>query len=288
MKRMRYVRLGSVLLLLFAFLLLAGCDKKDKTADPAAAGSSEAAKQDISLNENILQEIRDRGYLVAGCKADTPRMGFYDEKTDTWSGLEVDLAWKTAAALFEVSEQEAREKELLHIVPVTVADREEKLEAGEVDCLFSTYTITPERAERFDLSESYFTDFISFLVRNEGEDSNTLGGKNIKSIADLNGKNIGVASKSTTRAAILRFFSPMNSQTIDCKFFEYPSYDSLYKALKAKQIDAVAVDVTILEGYVDSTTRILGDRFGAQRYGAAVKKENHALIELINQTLAKQ
>ena len=76
MKRMRFVRLGSALLLLLAFLLLAGCDKKDKTSDPAAAGSSEAAKQDISLNENILQEIRDRGYLVAGCKADTPRMSF--------------------------------------------------------------------------------------------------------------------------------------------------------------------------------------------------------------------
>ena len=71
MKRMRYVRLGSVLLLLFAFLLLAGCDKKDKTSGPAAAGTSEAAKQEISYNENILQEIRYRGYLVAGCKADT-------------------------------------------------------------------------------------------------------------------------------------------------------------------------------------------------------------------------
>ena len=105
---------------------------------------------------------------------------------------------------------------------------------------------------------------------------------------DLNGKNIGVASKSTTREAILRFFNTMNSQTIDCKFFEYPSYDSLYRALKEKQIDAVAVDVTILEGYVDSTTKILDDRFGAQRYGAAVKKENHALVELINQTLAKK
>ena len=288
MKRMRYIRLGSALLMLLAFLLLAGCDKKDKASDPAVEGTGAAAKQEISRNENILQEIRDRGYLAVGCKADTPRMGFYDEKTGAWSGLEVDLAWKTAAALFEVSEQEAREKELLHIVPVTVADREEKLEAGEVDCLFSTYTITPERAERFDLSDSYFTDFISFLVRNEGEDSNTLGGKNIKSIADLNGKNIGVASKSTTREAILRFFNTMNSQTIDCKFFEYPSYDSLYRALKEKQIDAVAVDVTILEGYVDSTTRILGDRFGAQRYGAAVKKENHALVELINQILAKK
>ena len=75
MKRMRYDRLGSVLLLLLAFLLLAGCDKKDKTSGPAAAGTSEAAKQEISYNENLLQEIRDRGYRAAGCKADTPRKG---------------------------------------------------------------------------------------------------------------------------------------------------------------------------------------------------------------------
>ncbi len=283
MKRKRYSRLVSILLALLAVLWLAGCSKT-KT-EPAAEESTGTTEQEVTLNENILQEIRDRGYLIAGCKADTPRMGFYDEKTDSWTGLEVELAWKTAAALFEVTEEEAREKQLLQIVPVTVADREEKLEAGEVDCLFSTYTITDERAKRFDLSDSYYTDYISFLVRYTKEDADTMGGNNINSIADLNGKNIGVASKSTTREAILHFFNTMNDQTINCKFFEYPSYDSLYKALKSGAIDAVAVDVTILEGYVDSTTKILGDRFGAQRYGAVVKKENHALVELINQTL---
>lgn len=283
MKRKRYSRLVSILLALLAVLWLAGCSKT-KT-EPAAEESTGTTEQEVTLNENILQEIRDRGYLIAGCKADTPRMGFYDEKTDSWTGLEVELAWKTAAALFEVTEEEAREKQLLQIVPVTVADREEKLEAGEVDCLFSTYTITDERAKRFDLSNSYYTDYISFLVRHTKEDADTMGGNNINSIADLNGKNIGVASKSTTREAILHFFNTMNDQTINCKFFEYSSYDSLYKALKSGAIDAVAVDVTILEGYVDSTTKILGDRFGAQRYGAAVKKENHALVELINQTL---
>ncbi|MCM1273567.1 MAG: adhesin, partial [Clostridium sp.] len=56
--------------------------------------------------------------------------------------------------------------------------------------------------------------------------------------------------------------------------------------LKEGNIDVMSVDVSILNGYVDNTTVILGDRFGGQHYGAAVKKENVRLLEFINQAIS--
>ena len=68
-------------------------------------------------------------------------------------------------------------------------------------------------------------------------------------------------------------------------FMEYESYEALFRALKRGDIDVMAVDVSILNGYLDKSTKILGDRFGGQRYGAAVRKENAPLLEYLNQAL---
>ena len=58
------------------------------------------------LNEHILDDIQKRGKLVVGCKMDVPDLSCYDEETDTWSGLEIELAYRTAAELFGVSYRE--------------------------------------------------------------------------------------------------------------------------------------------------------------------------------------
>ena len=71
-------------------------------------------------------------------------------------------------------------------------------------------------------------------------------------------------------------------------FCEYESYEALFKALKGGNIDVMSVDVSILSGYVDDTTVILGDRFGGQHYGAAVKKENVRLLDAINQAVGRE
>ncbi len=48
----------------------------------------------------------------------------------------------------------------------------------------------------------------------------------------------------------------------------------------------MAVDVSILNGYVDRSTIILNDRFGGQRYGAAVRRENAKLLDYVNEAIA--
>ena len=194
----------------------------------------------------------------------------------------MELAYQTAAKLFEVSVDEAKKQELVHFTGVTVADREEKLEQKEVDCLFATYTITKERKQKFAFSDSYYTDYIGLLVKTSGTDANALGTSDIRSIADLDGKKIGVAKNATTRKTFLNYIDTMNNVKTAPVFFEYKSYEAIFSFLKAGNVDVMAVDVSILNGYVDRSTVILQDRFGGQHYGAAVRKEDAKLLDYVN------
>lgn len=232
--RKKIVRIGTALFcaVMLMALCICGCAAQpEQTPDH---------QEDIPADEGAVEKIRERGYLLAGCKMDVPGLSFYDAKTDTWSGLEVELAYQTAAHLFGVSIDEAKEQGLVRFTGVTVADREEKLEKKEVDCLFATYTITKERKQKFAFSDSYYTDYIGLLVKTSGTDANALGTSDIRSIADLDGKKIGVAKNATTRKAFLNYIDTMNSIKTAPVFFEYKSYEAIFSALKSEAIDVMA------------------------------------------------
>lgn len=240
-------------------------------------------KQEKEINPQAVETIKEKGKLVVGVKTDVPGLSYLDG--EEFTGLEVELAYKSAAKIFEVSVEEAKEKGLVELVGVNVDNREKMLENGDVDVLFATYTITKERQEKFALSNSYYKDYIGLMVKKEVADNNALGSKAIHSIADLDGKIIGVPKKATTRKAFLNYIDTMNTVKVSPIFNEYTSYNALFKALKAGDIDVMSVDVSILNGYLDSSTTILADRFAGQNYGAAVTFENEALLTFINQAI---
>lgn len=274
-----------------ACMLLTGCATNPSTGDTSPETSSEAVKisDTVTVNEHVIDDIKNAGKLVVGCKADVPGLGYYDSSSEEWSGLEIELAYQTAGYIFEVSPQEAKEKDMVEIKAVTVADREEALESGEIDCMIATYTITEERAQKFALSESYYTDYIGLMVKDSGanSDNNSLGSKDINSIADLDGKYIGVPRNATTREAFITYIETMDTIKVNPIFCEYEGYEQLFKALKDGNIDVMSVDVSILNGYVDGSTKILNDRFAGQHYGAAVLPENAAILEYVNKAITQ-
>lgn len=268
-------RLISVLLSIALIFSLAACSSGESVPEESAP--------DVEVNSEIVDEIRDRGYIVVGCKTDVPGLGLLEG--DTWSGIEVELAYEIAGKIFDTDSNGAKTDNLVHFVGVTVADREQMLEDGEIDLMLATYTITEERAQRFCLSESYYTDYIGLMVLNYGYDNDSLSNPGIHSIADLDGKLIGVPRNATTRDAFIDYSSTMSTVTVTPRFVEYDSYETLYTALYNGDIDVMSVDVSILQGYVDEGTVILSDRFGAQRYGAAVLPENAPLIDIVNEVI---
>ena len=284
MKKRKAAGLTAVLLLISALLGACGTGTPDPGTSAGGSADPQTEETHAEADPAYIDSLKERGYLIVGAKTDVPGLGFYDEETGSWDGVEIELAYQTAAKLFEITPAEAKEQERVHFTGVTVADREQQLEDGAIDLMLATYTITEERAQRFVLSESYYTDYIGLMVRYSGIDQNpnAMGSNEISSTADLDGKYVAVAKNSTTREDMIDYLNLMSSNIVHPIFMEFSGYEEMFRALKEGRVDVMSVDVSILNGYVDDTTKILGDRFAGQHYGGAVTPEHADLISYVN------
>ena len=89
--------------------------------------------------ESSLDAIRARGVLRVGVKSDAPPFGSLDA-FGRRVGFEIDLARLFARVLFD-------DDWTVEFVPVTTATRFEVLEAGRVDLVAATITVTEEASK---------------------------------------------------------------------------------------------------------------------------------------------
>lgn len=281
MKKIVVVLFSAVLL---TALLFSGCgtasDSKKETE-----GKDTKETFEIQITDDV-QKIIDRGYLKVGCKTDVPEFGYYDEETNSYSGLEIDLAYYVAAKIFGVDYTKAKEQEIVQFTNVAVENRFQVLEKGDVDCLMATVTITDERQEKYAFSNPYHVDSVGLMVLSNtyATDDRNIVSSGITSITQLDGKRIGVPKNATTRKAFMDY-TELNMISVNPIFMEFDTYDSLYQALKEKTIDAFAVDRSILSGYQDSDMIILKDKFASQPYGVCAQKECTGLVDVVNVVL---
>ncbi|MDO4667419.1 MAG: transporter substrate-binding domain-containing protein [Streptococcus sp.] len=212
-----------------------------------------------------VEKIKKRGVLNVGVKQDVPNFGYLDSDSNTYTGLEVDLAKKVAKQLGVK----------INYVPVTAQTRGPLLDNGQVDIVAATFTITDERKELFNFTTPYYTDASGFLVNKSSK---------ISDVEDLNGKTIGVAQGSVTRTLLEEV---AKERGLKFNYVELGSYPELAISLRAHRIDAFSVDKSILSGYVSSKTEILDYSFKSADYGLVTKKSNTELNDYIDQLVVK-
>lgn len=229
---------------------LAGCGGN------AGSGSSDTSSK--------LEAIKSRGKLKAGVKKDVIGYGYLNTATNEYEGLEIDLCYQIAAAVLGVSYDEAKEQKLVEFTDVTPKTRGPLIDNDQLDIICATYTITDERKKSWDFSTPYRTDHVGILVKKVA---------GMKSMADLDGKVIGVSQGSTTKDLVGEM---LKDQGVDAtpSFQEFPDYPSIKSALDAGNIDAFAMDRSTLKGYTTDDCELLQPeiKFGAQDYGIATKK----------------
>lgn len=118
-----------------------------------------------------LQEIHDRGRLIVGVKEDYAPFGFRDANSEL-AGYDVDVA-RGFAEVIGVE---------IHLVPVTSANRIQRLQLGEIDVIAATFGDTLSRRKFVTMIEpQYYGDGANVLLRTDS---------NIRSWPDLRGRPV--------------------------------------------------------------------------------------------------
>lgn len=269
-------RMALLLAGIMALGMMTGCGSKEEPAasvasesTPAAAESTATASSEAEAAVDAdVQAIIDRGVLRVGVKNAVPGFGLQDTLTGEYSGMEIDIATKIAEYLGVDIEFTA----------VTAATRTELLDAGDIDCVLATFTITDERKESWDFTTPYYTDAVTVLVEEAS---------GITSLAGLVDKKVGVSSGSTSARALTAAMieaglidgSGFDKDTFDAatwttgvSFQQYEDYPAISTALSAGEVDAFCVDKSILAIYKTEGRSYIEEKFSPQEYGIATRK----------------
>jgi len=212
--------------------------------------------------------IRSRGVLRVGVKSDVPGFGLQNPATGLYEGFEIELSKLIAKEIFGDPSKVA-------FTPVTAKTRGPLLDNGDIDFVIATFTVTDERKLTYNFSTIYYTDAVGLLVKKSS---------GIKSVADLNGKTIGVAQSATSKAAVE---AAAKAAGVTPSFAEFATYPEIKAALDSGRVDVFSVDKSILRGYLDNETEILPDAFSPQPYGVASKLSNKALADWVDGLIKK-
>ncbi|MDR1065198.1 MAG: transporter substrate-binding domain-containing protein [Oscillospiraceae bacterium] len=274
MKTRKLIALLLTLVMLTA--VFSACATKTDTDTPGASpnesvtgGDNTGADADTDADSNTgasnaaADAIRAAGVLKIGCKEDVPNFGLLNTATNEYEGFEIELAKLIANDIFG-------DPAKVRFQAVTAKTRGPLLDNGDVDMVIATFTITEERKLSYNFSDPYYQDAVGMLVRRDS---------GIESIADCDGKTIGVAQSATSKDAIQ---AAADAAGVSVTFNEYGTYPEIQAALNSGNVDVFCVDRSILRGYLSDDLVLTEDKFSPQDYGVTTKFENKELADYVN------
>ena len=239
--------------LLGAGLLLAACGKKEAAPAPQAAAPASAPAPAAKV-------------YVVGTDAAYAPFESQNEKGEI-VGFTVDVV--NAAA--------ARGDFQVKFVNTPWEGIFNALQQGDRDVIASSVTITDERKQTMDFSDSYFDAQQLIAVKQNSK---------VTKFSDLKKLKVGVQTGTTGDEAVTKMMGKTNT---NIKRFE--STPLALKELEAGGVDAVVADNGVVINYVANNPggkfkSIADKEFAPEQYGFAVKKGNAELLAKINKGIA--
>ena len=245
--------------------LLAGCGSSTST-DAAADGTAETADgttEDAGAADETADaaEIKtvEPGVLTMGTNAAFPPYEY--KEGDTIVGIDPDIAQALADKLGLQ----------LEIVDMDFSSLITSIQSGKIDISLAGMTVTEERKQNVDFTDSYATGVQSIIVK-EGSD--------IKSADDLEGKLIGVQEGTTGHLYCSDDYGEEN-------VIAYTNGATAVQALLQDKVDCVVIDQQPAKAFVEANEglKILDTAYTTEDYAIAVSKDNPELTAALNKAL---
>ncbi len=228
--------------------LLMGCSGSKKEAeDSTAAVSGDSVATFTTVNE---------GVLTMATNAQFAPYEFYDGSEIV--GIDAEIAKAVADKLG--LELKIEDMEFNSIIG--------SVQSGKVDMGLAGMTVTEERKQSVNFTESYATGIQSIIVK-EGSD--------IKSKEDLDGKKIGVQLSTTGDIYAVGDYGAENVE-------EYNKGADAVQALITDKVDCVIIDNEPAKAFVADNEGlvILDTDYTTEEYAACLSKDNEALLNAVD------
>ena len=246
---------------------LAACGSK--TEEPAAVTNdaeeeveevAEEAEAEAPAAEAEVKTVTE-GVLTMGTNAAFPPYEYYDG--DTIVGIDAEIA----ALLAEKLGLE------LEIVDMDFSSIVTSVQTGKIDMGLAGMTVTEERLENVNFTDSYATGVQVVIVK---EDSD------IASVDDLEGKLIGVQEGTTGHLYCSDDYG-------EDAVVAYTNGATAVQALTQGKVDCVVIDQQPAKAFVEANEglKILDTEYAIEDYAAAVSKDNDGLKDALNNALAE-
>ena len=250
---MKMKKLAAVALtVVMAASMLAGCGS-------SSSSDKKAAEASTSANGTATVKTAKDGVLTMATNATFPPYEYYEGNDIV--GIDAEIAQAIADKMG--LKLEIQDMEFNSIITA--------VQSGKADLGLAGMTVTDERKQSVDFSDSYATGIQSVIVKD---------GSSIKSIDDLKGNKIGVQLATTGDIYAKDDFGEENVE-------EYNKGADAVMALTSGKIDAVIIDNQPAKSFVETTDglQILDTDYVQEDYAAAIAKGNTDLLNAVNTAL---
>lgn len=258
MKRTRFAVIAAS-----AALILGACGnagEENKNPVDVEVEDNAAAKFDEGTR---MKELAEAGTVTIGVKYDQPGLGFMAAGADAPTGLDPEMG-KILAANLGIKPEDIKWVE-------TISDnREPFLQAGTVDFVIATYSITDERRKVVGQAGPYYVTGQQLLVSADSD---------IDSLDDIKGKEVCSVTGSTSLKQIAE-------KGAEPRGFE--TYSQCRDQVLDGAVEAMTTDGAILLGYAaeyPDQLKVVAEPFSEERYGIGYSKEYPELCGFINKTI---
>ena len=218
-----------------------------------------------------LQKIYESGVIRVGHRENSPPFAFLDAQRRP-----IGYALDICEVVVEEVAQHLRRSISVEYVPVTPANRFEKVTSGAVDLECGSTTASAERRAVADFSPTMFVTGTKLLVKR---------GSGIRSLRDLQGKTV-VLTGGTIQSESLPKIA--QRQNLAIRFVVAADHDQSFQSLASGAADAFANDDVQLHGTIAARDaaadyRVVGDFLTYADYALMFRRQDADFAEVVKE-----